>query len=121
EEECQAYPTLSQSGRVGGHGVLDPKDPCPLPNAVWRFFAPRSSPLPHPEDFTIRARWPDMAAAVLREANCSLPRSFTALVNDKGSVTLVVADTLVPTSSYAPYFEALTTKLNQSFRVGDNP
>src|SRR5437879_8978737 len=62
-----------------------------------------------------------MVAAVLRAANCSLPRSFKALVNDKGSVTLVVTDTSVPASSYAPYFEALTTKLNQSFPVGENP
>src|SRR5437879_7408667 len=62
-----------------------------------------------------------MVAAVLRAANCSLPRSFKALVNDKGSVTLVVTDTSVPASSYAPYFEALTTKLNQSFPIGDNP
>src|SRR5205807_925722 len=80
-----------------------------------------SSPRPHPEDFAIRARWPDLVAAVLREANCSLPRSFHAFVNDKGSVTLLVADTAVPASSYAPYFDALTSKLNQSFPVGDNP
>jgi len=58
---------------------------------------------------------------VLREANCSLPRSLKAIVNDRGSVTLIVVDTSVPAASYAPYFEALTTKLNQSFPVGPNP
>ena len=62
-----------------------------------------------------------MVAAVLRAANCSLPCSFKALVNDKGSVTLVVTDTSVPASSYTLYFEALTTKLNQSFPIGENP
>jgi len=58
---------------------------------------------------------------VLREANCSLPRSFKAIVNDRRSVTLIVVDTSVPAASYPPYFEALRTKLNQSFPVGPNP
>src|SRR5207237_1993719 len=31
-----------------------PRPPAPLPNAVRRFFAPRSFPLPHPDDFAIR-------------------------------------------------------------------
>ena len=32
-----------------------------------------------------------------------------------------MVDSSVPAASYAPYFEALTTKLNQSFPVGENP
>jgi len=32
-----------------------------------------------------------------------------------------VVDTSFPAASYALYFEALTTKLNQSFAVGENP
>jgi len=53
-----------------------------------------------------------LAAAVLREANCSLPRSLKAIINDRGSVTLIMVDTSVSAASYAQYFEALTTKLN---------
>jgi len=98
-----------------------PKAPTPLASAATRFFAPRSSPELHPDAADIKAHFPDLAAAVLREANCSLPRSLKAVTNDRGSVTLIVVDTSVPAASYAPYFEALTTKLNQSFPVGESP
>jgi len=93
----------------------------PLASAARRFFAPRASPAPHPDATDIKAHLPDLAASVLREANCSLPRSLKAIVNDRGSVTLIVVDTSVPDAPDAPYFEALTTKLNQSFPVGPNP
>jgi len=43
------------------------------------------------------------------------------MINNRGSVTLIVVDTSVPAASYPPDFEALTTKLNQSFLVGENP
>jgi len=98
-----------------------PRAPPPLASAARRFFAPRSSPAPHPDAADIKAHLPDLAASVLREANCFLPRSLKAIVNDRGSVTLIVVDTSVPAASYAPYFEALTTKLNQSFPIGPNP
>jgi len=98
-----------------------PKAPPLLASAARRFFAPRSSPAPHPDAAYIMAHLPDLAASVLREANCYLPRSLKAIVNDRGSVTLIVVDTSVPAASYALYFEALTTKLNQSFPVGPNP
>jgi len=58
---------------------------------------------------------------VLREENCSLPHPLKAIVNNRGSVTLIVVDTSGPATSYAPYFEALTTKLNQLFPVESNP
>jgi len=98
-----------------------PRTPAPIASAARRFFAPRSSPGPLPDAADIKAHLPDLAASVLREANCSLPRSLKAIVNDRGSVTLIVVDTSVPAASYAPYFEALTTTLNQSFPVGENP
>jgi len=98
-----------------------PKAPTPLASAARRSFAPRSSRELHPDAADIKAHVPDLAAAVLREANCSLPRSRKAVTNDRGSVTLIVVDSSVPAASYAPYFEALTTKLNQSFPVGENP
>ena len=87
-------------------------DEASLPSTVHQFFTSRSSLLPYPHDFAICTRWVDMVAALLRESNCSLSRPFRALVNDKGSVTLVVVDTSVPTSSYTPYFETLIMKLN---------
>ena len=58
---------------------------------------------------------------MLREENCSLPHPLKAIVNNRGSVTLIVVDTSGPATSYAPYFEALTTKLNQLFPVESNP
>lgn len=64
---------------------------------------------------------PDLAASLLREANCSLPRFLKPIVNNWDSVTLVVVDISVPVAFYSPYFDTLTTKLNQSFPVGSNP
>jgi len=59
-------------------------------------------------------------AAVLKEANCSLPLSLTPSVNRNGAVTLT-ANPYTPSSAYSPFFDAMTKKLNQSFPVGDNP
>ena len=59
-------------------------------------------------------------AALLKEANCSLPLSLTASVNRNGAVTLT-ANPYTPSSTYSPFFNAMTKKLNQSFPVGDNP
>ena len=59
-------------------------------------------------------------AAVLKEANCSLPLSLTACVNRNGAVTLT-ANQYRPSSAYSPFFDAMTKKLSQSFLVGDNP
>ena len=72
--------------------VSPPRAPPPLASAARRFFAPRSSPAPHPDAADIKAHLPDLAAFVLREANCSLPRSLKAIVNNRGSVTLIVVD-----------------------------
>ena len=58
---------------------------------------------------------------MLREANCSLPRSRKAIINDTGTVTLIVVDTTVQAASYAQYFEAVPTKLNKAFPVTENP
>jgi len=66
------------------------------------------------------ATLPDIMAAVLKEANCSVPLSLTASVNRNGAVTLT-ANPYTPSSAYSPFFDAMTKKLNQSFPVGDNP
>ena len=63
---------------------------------------------------------PDITAAVLKEANCSLPLSLTASVNRNGAVTLT-ANPYTPSSAHSPFFDAMTKNLNQSFPVGDNP
>ena len=66
------------------------------------------------------ATLPDIMAAVLKEANCSLPVSLTASVNRNGAVTHI-ANLYTLSSAYSPFFDAMTKKLNQSFLVGDNP
>ena len=97
-----------------------PKGPPPLTSSARRFYAPRNTPAPHPERDLIRIRWPDMAVSVLRDANCGLPVTLKVFVNDNGAVSLTVIDTAVPAASYAPFFDALTLKLNQFFPVGNN-
>jgi len=101
--------------------AASPKGPPPLPSVSRRFYALRTVQAPHPDEALIRIRWPDLAASVLREANSDLPVAFKTFVNDKGAVSLVFTDTAVPAASYAPFFEALSLKVNQSFPVGDNP
>jgi len=62
----------------------------------------------------------DIMVAVLQEANCSLPLSLTTSVNRNSAVTLA-ANPYTPSSSYSPFFDAMSKKLNQSVPVGDNP
>ena len=95
--------------------------PRSLPTAERRFYAPRSSPLEHPPAPLIAATFPDIAACVLRDANCILPLAVTTKVNDRGSVTLLVTDHATPAAAFAPYFDALSSQLNKSFPVGDSP
>jgi len=97
-----------------------PKGPPPVPAAQRRFFAPRTSPTLPNDSFIMTAPLPDIMAAVLQEANCSLPLCLTASVNRNGAVTLT-ADPYTLSSAYSPIFDARTKKLNQSFLVGDNP
>jgi len=97
-----------------------PKGPPPLPTAQRGFFAPRTSPTLPNDSFIMTATLPDIMAAVLKEANCSLPLSLTASVNRNGAVT-VTANPYTPSSAYLPFFDTMTKKLNQSFPVGDNP
>jgi len=66
------------------------------------------------------ATLPDIMAALLKEANCSLPLSLTPSVNRNGAVTLT-ANPYTLSSAYSPFFDAMTKKHNQSFPVGDNP
>ena len=95
--------------------------PKSLPTAVTRFYAPRSSPSEHQQASLIAATFPDIAARVLRDANCILPLAGTTKVNDRGSVTLLVTDPATPAPAFAPYFDALSSQLNKSFQVGDSP
>ena len=98
-----------------------PKGPPPLSAASRRFYAPRRSQAPLPDMSLIRIRLPDIAAPVPKEANSQLPVSFKSFVNSKGAVTHSIVDTSVPAASYPRFFEALTSRLNQSFPVADNP
>jgi len=95
--------------------------PKSLPTAERRFYAPRSSPSEHQQASLIAATFPDMAARVLRDANCILPLAVTTKVNDRGSVTLLVTDAATPAAAFAPYFDALSAQLNKSFPVGESP
>ena len=95
--------------------------PRSLPTDESRFYAPRSSPSEHPQASLIAATFPDMAARVLRDANCTLPLAVTTKVNDRGSVTLLVTDPATPAAAFAPYFDALSSQLNKSFPVGESP
>ena len=117
----QRSQTTSAAKVAEGAREASPPKPPTLPSAARRFFAPRLAPAPHPSAQEIMARFPDIAASLLREANCTLPRALKTVVNDRGSVTLIVSDTSVPAASFAPYFDALTKKLNQSYPIGDNP
>jgi len=95
--------------------------PRSLPTAETRFYAPRSSPSEHQQASLIAATFPDIAARVLRYANCALPLAVTTKVNDRGSVTILVSDPTTPAAAFAPYFDALSAQLNKSFPVGQAP
>jgi len=94
--------------------------PPPLPQAVCRSFASRTTFEPHIEGLSIAAHFPDIAASGFREANCSLPLSFTSTVNDTGSVSLFGTDLHSPATAYTPYFAPLTTRLNMAFQVNNS-
>jgi len=102
-------------------GVPATQPPKSLPTAERRFYAPRSSPSEHQQASLITATFPDIAARVLRDANCILPLAVTTKVNDRGSVTLLVTNPATPAAAFAPYFDALSTQLNKSFPVGESP
>jgi len=106
---------------VVASGEVFTKSSPPLPQAVRRFFASRTTLGPHPEALKIAAHFLDIAASVLREANCSLPLSFTCTVNDKSSVSLLGTDLHTPASAYTPYFAPFTRRLNQAYPVGNSP
>jgi len=97
-----------------------PKGPQLHPATQGRFCTPRTSPTLTNDLFILNATLPDIMAAVLTEANCSLPLFLTVLVNRNGAVTLT-ANLYTPSCVCSPLFDAMTKKLNQSFPVGDNP
>jgi len=101
--------------------VTGPQLPKSLPTAERRFYAPRSLPSKHPQASLIAATFPDIAARVLRDANCVLPLAVTTKVNDRGSVTLLITDPATPAAAFVPYFDALSSQLNKSFPVGESP
>jgi len=78
----QAKGTASASSVAVPSGEVFTKPPPPLPQAVRRFFASRTTFEPYPEALKIAAYFLDIAASVLREAHCSLPLSFTCTVNN---------------------------------------
>ena len=117
----QTKSPVSASSVAVASGEVFMKSPPPLPQAVRRFFASRTTFEPHPEALKIAAHFPDIPTSVLREANCSLPLSFTCTVNDKGSVLLLRTDLHTPFSAYTPYFAPLTSRLNKAYPVGNSP
>jgi len=116
----QAKGPVSASSVAVASGEVFTKSPPPIPQAVRRLFAFRTPFKPHPEALRIAPHFPDITASVLREANCSLPLSFTCMVNDNGSVSLLGTDLHTPASAYTPYFAPLTTRLNNAFPVGNS-
>src|SRR5205807_9232929 len=114
---------LTSAAQVAASSIAGPpaKAPAPLPAAMRRFFAPRTEPLPHDNALDIAATAPNMMAALLREAACPHPVSFSAAVNVRGALTLTTNNVHIPATAYAPYYEAMAHKLNQSFPIGDNP
>jgi len=126
--------TWAQVTRKGGRGKKNataaqvaasskssvPKGPPQLPAAHRRFFAPRTSPTLPNDSFIMTATLPDIMAAVLKEASCSLPLSLTASVNRNRAVAHT-ANPYTPSSAYSPFFNTMTKKLNQSFPVRGNP
>jgi len=99
-------------------GIQPPKS---LPTAERRFYGPHSSPSEHQQASLMAATFSDIAARVLRDANCILPLAVTTKVNDRGSVTLLVTDPATPAAPFAPYFDAVSAQLNKSFPVGESP
>jgi len=122
--------TWAQVTRKGGKGKQNataaqvaasikssvPKGPPPLPAAQRRFFAPRTSPALPTDWFIMTTTLPDIMAAVLKEANCSLPLSLTASVNCNGAVTLT-ANPYTLSSAYSPFFDSMTKKRTTSVVV----
>ena len=88
--------------------------PSSLPTAEKRFYPPLSSPSEHPQAPLNAATFPDIAARVLRDANCILPLAVTIKVNHRGSVNLLVTDSTTPAAAFAQYFDALSSQLNKS-------
>jgi len=95
--------------------------PKSLPTAERTFYAPDSSPSEHPQAALIAATFPDIAAGILRDANCILPLPVTTKVNDRGSFSLPITDPANPAAAFEPYFDALSCQLNKSFPVGESP
>jgi len=91
------------------------------PKALRRFFAGRSKPAPHALAQRIASTYPDIAAATLSESNCLLLKGFITKVNNRGADSLTCTNPNTRAESYAPYFDARTRRLNQSFPVRDNP
>ena len=92
-----------------------------LPLASRSFFAIRETRLPHPQAARISKTFPDIVATTRTESNCLLPKGFRVKVNDRGAVSLTGTNPLTPAESYAPYFDAITRRLNQSYPTGSSP
>ena len=95
--------------------------PMLLPTAESTLYAPRSSPSKDQQAPLIAATFPNIAAHILRDANCILPLAVTTKVNDRGSVTRLVTNAATPAVAFAAYFDALSCQLNKSFPVCDSP
>ena len=121
--KCKKHKSSLTAAQVASasNSVPATQPPKSLPTAERRFYAPRSSPSEHQQASRIAATFPDIAARVLRDANCILPLAVTTKVNDRGSVTLLGTAHATPAAAFTPYFDALSAQLNKSFPVGESP
>ena len=114
--------TKKASATEVAHPVGEPsKTATSLTFASRRFFAIRETPLPHPLAARITKTFPDIVATTLTDSNCLLPKGFRVKVNARGAVSLTGTDPLTPAESFAPYFDAITRRLNQSYPTGSSP
>ena len=112
---------IATATEVAHPGGKSSKPGSSLPFASRRFFAIRETPLPHPRAARLTKTFPNIVATTLTQSNCLLPKGFRVKVNNRGAVSLTGTDPLTPAESYAPYFNAITRRLNQSYPTGSSP
>ncbi|KAH8152688.1 uncharacterized protein LAJ45_03529 [Morchella importuna] len=92
-----------------------------LPAAHRRFFATRITPSPITDAEKLSATLPRLFGLALARNNQTAPvTSLSVTINPRGTVS-VTAPPTVPSTVYAPFFEALTTILNVEVATPENP
>jgi len=106
---------------VARDGYKDIKPLFSLPLASRLFYAARTKPTPYTLAQGRAATFPDIAAVILTDSNCLLPKGFIAKVNNRAAVSPTGTNPHTTAASYTTYLYALTCCLNQSFPIGDDP